>query len=663
MLVLPASAALAAPTTRTSPTSPAATLDRMAPARPGSLAPDHAQARDPGASLPAGGTASAAAASTGPMVTWYMGGRPADLQFETGTLEDQARDLGPWDEGRRALYWLALVVLLGAIAWRARRRLPAAGALFLGAFAVRAMVPVWAPIHANDHGLAELRGLAGFVGQLPYLSEASHYGYAPLEIYRAILAPVHGGAKGALALSVIFGALASVAAWALARTLFESEAAGLLAGLFVALLPAHVWLSASESIAGLAGTLWLAALALGLSAQRTGRRIEAWACALALANATELWVTTMVFPLSAILFFVIVAPAGARRRSAKLLGIPLLTATLLAFALHLYALWPVLTYAEVNRGAEAIPMLLGFMLPRHHGSQALGAAPHWRLPLLSVQNLLSAPVLTAGLAPLALVATFAVGRRKPRIVLALLATWLVTVAPNALINPCLTDRLRYQTVPALLLVVLVSGVVAGIPWLRATLLAAAVSCAGVPGLVELARTPPLRNASYALDVRAAARMPNTLTVRVPPAEMGDDEITAQFPDFLFAGRDLYLDFPPGTQLFGYRSGHRPATVSFARSFSRPAGACFDWIPPACYSFLWRAAGTAATARFKGEPIRPECVSLAADVDPRAKAAFAAPLAVPWRAAGFYWIPARRPWVGFFPCRRSHDADGSPRPRP
>jgi hypothetical protein len=538
---------------------------------------------------------------------------PGDF-FSHATLQTGS----PLGASTRGALWLALLGGLALLALWGRRGggLPGrsdvavALVLFGGALALRLLLPPWAPLHSNDHGINELRGLSGAPNGLG----ASQYGTAYLHFVRACLAPFGQWAHGPLALAAVAGSIAPVLLFALARTLSPRRAFGAIAaGLALAVHPAHVRLSLSETPKPLAGALWLLGLALGAWAfQRAQRRAErevAFAlAAVAWALALELRVLTMLLPWGGLLLVLVAAGRSATRPSwtTALFGAAVVGAIAV---LHLNELTGVASEAALRsfRGASIVFALLG------------------------KKNVLFDPTLTPFLlVPLVLVGAFQLLRQgEARLVVAAGLAALLLMPPSMLITASRTDAIRYQSEPHFPLLLLLVGLQPLAPLAGRRALAFSVACLGlvataVCGWLDL-REPDVHARAYAIAIEQAPPTPTPIFVASARMRL-DERVLSQFPDYAIAA---------------------PWRVS-----TEPAEGCQVWIGVSCWSFTLDevradAMGVDAEA---GAPFRSECAELLGGVEavrnsvPRLTA-----IDVPHRDGEFHRIPAPRPRVGYVPC--------------
>lgn len=523
-----------------------------------------------------------------------------------------ALDRGPPDTYRRLLAWLGAIVLAGIVLRATGRRTWLAALLvFSTALAIRWSLPEKAPLHANGHGIAELRGLAGFPGFDAFEPETDRYGGAHRELVRGLLSPVFGHGTEALWLQGLFGALGVLAVFALALVLLESLSAATGAGLVAAALPAHAWLSVTESPMPLAGALWLFGAASLVSALRArGGRVHllAWLASACLSLSGELAVTTLALPISAFALCLGLPFEAWRARWKALVG-PFV-ALVASMVLHVSALAPIFAETRSRRSGEFAGSLDRLL----HGGL-----------------LLSSLELTGVLVLAALAGLWIAGRRSLRITSALIVSTLIALIPGLIVNVALTDRLRYQTVPLMPLAVLAGFAFVSLDRVRA----GAIALASIGSLLVL-RSVPLEVQAYRL-IRTAP-LPEYAEVHVPQRRLGaGGSVIAEFPEYLLR---------IGTVV------PRPATG--------PGERCYTWIGPACWSFTRaevEASEPERSPRFDGQPIRRECGEFVSGLDPLDSRSISIAATVPWRDDEFHRIVAERPRLGLFPCR----AGDIPRP--
>lgn len=513
------------------------------------------------------------------------------------TLSSEAR----LASGLRGLAWLLVLLvsaLLGGAALRRAERqdIALAAGLALGALALRLVVPPWAPLHANGHGVAELRGLLGAT----LGSEAALYGPGYLQLVRVVLAPLGGWAQGPLAFAACAGALSAPLGFLLARQLAPERRAGAaLAGLALAIHPAHVRLSLSESPHALAGTLLLGGVVLAVAAfqapQAHQRALACLGAAAAWALAGDLSVTTLALPLAGAAFVLVAAarPSPRPPALAALAGVALVG---LLSALHLRELEGAFQSAA-ERSFTAGAVLSAAIRPD---------AVLWD-PRLT-------PVLLWPLALAGAVGLWRGGQR--RLVLGAGLAFLVLLPPSLLVFACRTDAVRYQGLLVFFPALLLSGLSTVRPW--PALAAGALLASAVPGWLDVAR-PDVHAQAFALARHAP---PPPTPILVAPREMaGERRVLTEFPEFLV---------------------EMPERVS-----TSPRPGCVLWVDVSCWSFSPQelARGPAGT-----DGLRAECIELLGGLESaRHAVAGLTPLEVPHREQEFHRVPAPQPRVGFVPC--------------
>lgn len=548
----------------------------------------------------------------------------------------QARQLGLLDNLRRGLVWAGLVVLLTLLVATALRRarredLAWVGflvAVFAGALIVRLKLGYWAPIHANSHGIAELRGLVTSSSEWQGPVESDRYGVAYRQIVQAFLRLGHGRAHGAFLFAAVASALGVVPLALLGSALTSNRFVGVVAALGLAFHPLHIALSATESSFGLAGTLFLIGAAClcavpSLPVQDRGRAW--WAGALALAAACELSVITLVLPVAALVLAAAVLGKQDRRLWVWPLGI-----LLVSMALHLDAVWPVLRQARELRGQEFLGTLQSFRGDRNALSNETLAA--WTLRPLAIAGLLVLLV------------------RRRWVGLTLLVATPLVIAVSASVNGCRTDVIRYQPIGHLLLFVLAASVLLVLPergWALKAFGGALVALALlVPTRTAFAalRKPLLDVGAYRFVEKAVPPGTELMRVIVPPRRMGNRDVLSDFPDFVFLA-----------------AGHKVQVVEVGREKDEPpAQSCAVWVSQACFSFTGKeveAGAVEKAVRLGAAPLRKECEPLVGQIDGTREAFLAAELPVPFREWEFLKVPAK-PLVGLFPCVSDQKADAT-----
>lgn len=527
-------------------------------------------------------------------------------------------ELGWWDGVKRAVSWTALVIclLLLAIGTRVSRwQTLGLVALVLAGWGLRLWLPPQAPLHANAHGIAELRGLVGAAVPWYAADESTRYGPAFRDAVRPMLAWTGAGTDGFFRLNTLFSALGVFAVFAFARSLTGSRVAGWAAAVALAIHPVNVRVASSESPMPLAILLTLIALAAWDAAlkreENDGRAmLLGWTGGFALALASELAVTTLALAAAVVLYALVTGP---RRRLVSLL----LPAVFVAFTalVHLWVLSPLLEEARIDRGETLLPFWKTWMGPAN----------------LLFDETLGSPLLLP-LAGLGLLAIATRGRWRAALGLALAG--IVVLAASFPVIQARTDLLRYQVLAHAFVLITAGAAAAFVPAfvaLRGQLVGALVVVVilitgALPGL-DAIRKPTLDDSAFLAVKEAAAALPDRLSVVITPRVAGQP----------------FTDFP------GYLLEESGKSVTVVADRTEATGACFVHVSAGCWAFpreeIEQAIATAP--RFDGEPIQPRCAQHLEGIVPPAQTARR--VAVPWREGEFYAVPADRPWVGLFPC--------------
>jgi hypothetical protein len=546
-----------------------------------------------------------------------------------GSPEATAREHGLVDSARRLLGWLALVILLIPLSLAAVRRWWSArdarwwfiglGALCALAIVVRVVVPPWAPLHANAHGIAELRGLASPSSNWMGPVESDRYGAAWRQLVRGVIQVWNGGATSVFAFSAVLSASAVLLLGLFAYQLTESRAASLVAAAGLAVHPAHVALSPSESPMGFAGMLFLLGLIAACAAPTLQGRLRIfawWSSGLALAAASELSVVTLLLPVAALL--VVAGMQGARlwqERWSWILPALLVAVTM---CLHLAALGPILDEAGARRAGPLLQALIvGW---KGHRNALLDA---------TLSSPLLLPLALAGIVALALRGTWTRA-------FGLVAASAILIGGCSVIAVCRTDVIRYQPDGELLLFALAGATVLLAPFRVRS------ATAGLLGLLFVAtsgrglasvRTPLLDASAWKIIRAAEPELPPAATVHLASRRMAGGMVLNDFPEFLLQAR-----------------GHR------VRLDERPEAAngegCVVWLGPSCYSFTVDelAQGGLARAIHLGDAaLRPECGALVQRIDAAHPPVKAEPISSPFPQDEFF-ESSGHPLIGLFPCQ-------------
>ena len=538
----------------------------------------------------------------------------------------------------RAFRWGALLVFL-AIGLKqaiAARGLPSATVwialfgLFGVALALRLWVPAWAPLHANSHGIDEIRGLAGHPHVYGAFTEVDLYSTAWRQWIRALIAPFGGQTSAVLAATATLGALSVIALGLAARVAFDSWAVAGLAGIAVALHPSHVVLSLSESPWVGAMLLWSVAVTTGAMAlsENTNRRTPwIWATALSLAAAAELRMFTLALPASAL---IVLAGVSGWRRLTRSDVFHVAAGTVVVAVVSMFHLRALLPMIEVGP-----QRLAGFNTPLALFFSPNNILAHAELAPLGL-------VVLAGLA-FVLMLVF----RELRKAGALLSAYAVLAIPGFTVIACRTDMIRYQTpVQFVLILMVATGVEALCRRIEAPFQKAAwvfvVSVVGLtswPGLTAASRRSfDERSFELVADIHDA--LPRKLVVFVPPHKMGDGRVWSDFPAYLLRERGVDVEV-------------REISAESSRSAKRPE-VCYAYIAPDCYEFTEEEIAAGEPGKrfsFAGERVRRDCEPLARLISPDAVHATetATIVDVPWRDRLFHRVVAERALVGLFAC--------------
>lgn len=415
-------------------------------------------------------------------------------------------------------------------------------ALVAGSLTLNLTVPPEAPIHPNTHGIQEVRtildpGLA--------IEQGQFYGTIYIRLMRSICA-VAGWTEGVVyATNSALGALSVLALFLLAQGLGLGISGALAAAFLLAIHPAHVWLSGSESPMPLYHCLvltGLAAIVVGMTRHR------AWlvvAGLLAIALASRVHVLTLAaFPVA--LGFIVwargqttsPAPAGFYRT--------VLVAVAIALALWAEHLWSLRWVPEAFAGkVRAESSVYQFTTGNLLFDPTLAAIP-------------MVPLMAWG-------AVVAVRRHRA---LALVLGWaiLALVPAGLLVNSLRTDAVRYQT-PTHWVLFLLAGVAVATwlnktrprPWKLAALavLGVAILANAAWGWTVVARGTVASNAYLFarktiqdLEPRSAIHLPpleddyRRLLVDIPVYDEPVRVIKGERPgpgEIVFLGLDCYRD--------------------------------------------------------------------------------------------------------------------------
>ena len=469
-------------------------------------------------------------------------------------------------------------------------------------FALRLLISPRAPIHANNHGIHEIRVI--LVNALSATGKSGPYGDTYFVIMNTVAALAGRSDHALFLLNIVLGAITPLGLFLLARALSFSQEAALLSALLLCLSPAHVWLSGTESQMVMHLCLAMFGLSLLLAGLERSRPGLLWSATLLLTLASALHVITIMLALVSILFVVFGSMASVRKASRGFAR----QAALCLLAGAAYLLFHALS---LDKG------MLGKAGSRFDSAFTLSS------------NILWDPTLTpALLAPLALIGFLAAWRYRPRLALLLSLVSLAIIPISFKICACRTDAIRYQTPTQWVYYLLAAFPFSGLmPWpgflRRKTLLLAAVIAAAIcaaPGLILL-HAGDEEIQEYRFMRRAARDIPQGAGIRLPASDPGN-LLWTDFPDYI-GGHALYR-------------GTAPEAV---------AGGGFIYLGLDCYRRVnmetWPGLGT---------ELRPECRQvckkklipvMAAELD-----------AVPsrWGYQRRFWaLSAERPVIGIYRC--------------
>ncbi|MEO8603083.1 MAG: hypothetical protein ABI629_10960 [bacterium] len=448
------------------------------------------------------------------------------------------------------LAWVVLIVASPVLCWRTGRALGIAGARLLAVVALCALVGLgatWrrddAPLHANGHAWREAREVL-----LPWGMRSN--GAAPFMHGRAgialqwLLASAERTLRGAADPFDIsragFAAAAGATAF-LAAVLVRSTAAGLAAGVVLALTPLAQSLALSGSVLAIAAWILPWSLGLLIAAGSSGDRVLLAGAILAAALGTLSHTAMLAWAPTLCVVWVVAARRPFRLRAFALGGL-----AVLALA------W----------GAEAVNTAA--MVSGRNGGAGVGLLEAARRGFLHRNLLFDAGWVSPLLLPLIGVWAIAAALRREQRAAAAGSILAVTLAalPFFAVTACSSDAIRYQApllglTTSLAVAGLWSIPVAWLGWIGAGLLRVAVLSVLV-ALPWTAVPMPLDPVAveHRLVAEAAPRIaPRTLVV-LPPERFGNGMVIADFPDFLlpenayvvFAG-DPAIDAYAGPKLF------------------------------------------------------------------------------------------------------------------
>ena len=453
-------------------------------------------------------------------------------------------------------------------------------ALAVVALVIRALLPPHAPLHANTHGLREMRELISGQGALIPNLLVGQYGLGKQALLGPLVALLGGTAGALFWLNITLGSL-TVPALGLATSLLTgSRLAGVLAALILACLPAHVRLSASES--GLVAYNLL--LCLTLVAALVAARESKWRyfilAALLAGFTAQLHLVAVAAP---VLMFMaaLQAPASSRPPNATW-----------------RATWFRALAALTLAGVVTLPHALRMALA--HGDS--GRAGGLLVPLevwASDSNLLFNPAASPILLTLCCLAGLALLARR-RWVVAL--AWCLALAALSWLHlavcACFSDAVRYQTTtlilaipPAALALASLAGRAGARSGPRIALAGAAtlaVLGSAAPGLLLISR-PDNQALEYAFIREAMPKLPQQATLVLLDERLASRKVLTDFPDFLLQEHGKRWEVVRQGELDRRRGGLRGPLILYHGL--------------TCHSFTEEEMGGGAV---EPQKIRPEC---------------------------------------------------------
>ena len=389
------------------------------------------------------------------------------------------------------------------------RRLALLAVLAAGGL-LRAFVAPGAPVHANGHGIAEVRVLV--VDPPGAIADSGPYGRTFFAFMSPMVSLLGRSERSVYGVNGALGTLAVLGMFLLAKAVEFSDAGALLAALALALSPCQVWLSGTESQMAMHLCFLLFGLAGLLAALRAERPAWLWGgVALLAASATVHIITVMAFP-AAVAFALLTAPrppGGRLRRH-------------LAAALLVAAAW--LAYHAV------------FLAPAAVRNGAARLDP-WRLLLASAgRDILFDPSLTSPLVPaLAAWGFLAAWSQRRRLALAAAAAFLVLVPLSFTVDVCRTDALRFQAPTQWIVYLLAAFPFSGLTrrsWgrLGSAVVAAGLALTSAYGLALVGRGDEEVD-EYRFMRKIARGLPAGSVVRLP-AGSSDGSLQTDFPDYI-----------------------------------------------------------------------------------------------------------------------------------
>lgn len=425
-----------------------------------------------------------------------------------------------------ALSLIAIVLMVAGVGRKSLLLAPAgaAAAVALAAivalgFIVRLCASPMAPVHCNNHGVREIRSYV-----YPTSPEQTEMNYG--EVFPAFVAWFLGftnGKAGALfAMNLMFGSLAVLSMFLLARAMTGSDPPALFAALLMAVSPGMVWISGTESQITLYIFSALLGLAILASAAETQNEPLLWMAAAVVAFAASLRILTVLLVPAAVIVFFFKTPRPAEKRSARFL-------IHAAAALFLISLWSWLHYLTIPKMTEkgwASLSLLNIASAFFHRA-----------------NILWDPTLTIIALPLLLCAGLIISCFKNRRLAISAALLLLILVPLTFtVIDCRTTSLRYQIQAHWIYYLLAGAVFSWRPKTNKKLCAAVAACAVAAVIANsafglaLLRSGDEEINEYRFIKVAAQKIPRETVIRLPVSNAANGKLITEFPDFIAGQR-------------------------------------------------------------------------------------------------------------------------------
>ncbi|MFA6449209.1 MAG: hypothetical protein WCX65_07080 [bacterium] len=412
---------------------------------------------------------------------------------------------------------------------------PAAAALLLcmiaGGALIRFTAGPQAPIHNNGHGVRQLRALLYM--ESPEQKEIK-YGRTYIAIMGPLAAAAGGTDKSVFLLNEIFGALAILCMYMMARALLKSEAAALTAAAAFCFSPALVWLSGSESPVSMHIFFALAGFAFAAVSARSRSVSILWlSCIFICIAASMRMLTILVAPAAGLIFlcsYYSSSSSSPTERPARKITDNYFSNTFhkhALFCLGVIALWVSFHWLSVD--------------PENAGKGFARFSPTVFINTMRHYNILFDPTLTSACLPVFAAAGFLITAWKRPLLAATTAAIFVLLVPISFTTMAdRTDLVRYQP-QAHWLYFLFAGALADffatIRLHRALALAAAISIPvaiasfSMNGLEFLASGNE-ETAEYHFIKKAASEMrPGSRIVLPESGAAGRGRLSAEFPDY------------------------------------------------------------------------------------------------------------------------------------